>query len=203
MSQVYDHSDNWKSEDVSLRQLELNLRELSSPASYPEHWIYFLRFVSENGFKNVLDIGCGVGSYYRLLKDNISGVNYTGIDYSESAISIAKDNWKDDCFICMDYKDLNSDFMRSFDLVHMGAFISILANGNEALDYVLSLEPANVLVSRMDITKSPTSFGTYKAYDLIDTYSFFMNEDELSKMAEKRGYDQQLNSKNLFLKRKK
>ncbi len=201
MDKTYEHSENWKSKEVSIRQLELNLRELSSPESYPEHWVYFLQFVRSNGFKNVLDVGCGVGAYYQLIKNNTPQVNYIGIDYSEDAIEIAKKNWEDECFICMDYKQMDRGFINDFDLVHMGAFISVLANGNEALDYVLSLEPRNVLISRIDITKTPSSFGTYKAYDLIDTYSFFINDCELDEMVKKRGYEQQLNKKNLFLKR--
>lgn len=44
---------------------------------------------------SILDVPCGVGHYYRKLKE-LGEINYIGIDLDSEAIEMAKDVWKDD-----------------------------------------------------------------------------------------------------------
>lgn len=201
MIEEHSLSENWKNGDVSEKQLELNLRELSSPDSYPSHWNFFLRFMTRCKYAKMLDIGCGVGAYAKLIKDNGIETEYTGIDYSEYAIQKAKEQWGTGNFICMDYRGLTPDFIRDFDLVHLGALLDVLPNGNEALDFILSLGAKEVLISRIETTKEVSHYKTYYAYDIIETYSYRHNPMELINCFEKNGYDFEFEGANIILKK--
>ena len=43
-----------------------------------------------NGSETVLDVGCGLGDFYRWLNTKHNNINYTGIDITTSMIDIAK-----------------------------------------------------------------------------------------------------------------
>lgn len=193
------HVENWKNESVSSKQLELNLRELQSEANYPAHWKFFLNFLKQYNYKKILDVGCGVGAYAKLLKDSGLNVEYTGIDYSENAIKIAKNQWGFGNFKCLDYRQLDNQFLGEFDLVHLGAFLDVLPNGNEALEFILKQLPRNVLISRIEITKNPSHFTVYDAYDTIKTYSYKHNQKDLVLIFERLGYDFEFLGNNIHL----
>lgn len=197
--QDLSHTENWKNESVSAKQLELNLRELSSESSYPAHWRFFLDLIKKKGYKSILDIGCGVGAYSKLIKDNCPDIQYTGIDYSDAAIKIAQKQWGFGTFMCLDYKELDEDFLDGFDLVHLGAFLDVLPNGNDALEFILTKKPKNLLISRIEITKNPSHFTVYNAYDTIQTYSYKHNQKELVLIFEKLGYDFDFLGNNIHL----
>lgn len=195
------HVENWKKESVSSKQLELNLRELQSEANYPDHWRFFLNFLRQHNYKKILDVGCGVGAYAKLLKDNGLNVEYTGIDYSDNAINIAKKQWGFGNFKCLDYRNLDNEFLCEFDLVHLGAFLDVLPNANEALEFILKQKPKSVFISRIEITKKPSHFTVYNAYDTIKTYSYKHNQKDLVLMFERLGYDFDFLEKNVHLTR--
>lgn len=201
MTKDLSHIENWKNEAVSIKQLELNLKELSSYSSYPPHWIFFIEFIKKHDFKSIIDIGCGVGAYAKLIKDNDLNVNYKGIDYSKKAIEIAKKQWNFGDFECLDFHDLSEEEVYKFDLVHMGALLDVLPDGNEALRFILSKKPKNVLISRIEITKNPSHYNVYNAYNTITTYSFKHNQKELVLMFEEFGYDFEFLGNNIYLKK--
>lgn len=201
MKDEFLHIENWKKEAVSIKQLELNLRELSSHSNYPPHWIFFIEFIKKHNFKSVLDIGCGIGAYAKLIKDNDLNIDYKGIDYSKNAIEIAKKQWNFGEFECQDFQDLAEEQLCQFDLVHMGALLDVLPDGNEALRLILSKNPKNVLISRIEITKNPSHYSIYNAYDTITTYSFKHNQKELILMFEELEYDFEFLGNNIYLKK--
>ncbi len=199
-----EYIESWKNKEASVRQLELNKKELSNTNNYPDHWKFFLKFVLDQKdiIKSVLDIGCGVGAYYKLCLDNNLGVKYTGIDYSASAIEMAKNHWKYDQFFEMDLWDLTSDYLKQFDLIHLGALLDVLPNGDEALEFLLSLNAERILISRMLIGKTPSEYTTYTAYDIIPTYSYKHNQKNLIILFEKYNYEFDFLKNNVFLYKK-
>ena len=186
------------------QQLELNLRELNGP--YPNHWKEFLEYVKHYNIKSILDLGCGVGAYYKLLQDNFPEVKYVGMDYAFEAVDLAKKHWEYKEFYQKDLWDLNQKDLEPYDLVHIGALLDILPNGNEALSYILSLSPKSVLVSRMEIyhnaeNEVPT---TYTAYDTITTYKYKHKLDNILQIIGKYDYSYSLegqSKKNLYLQK--
>ena len=193
--------NNWKNPTLCREQLSLNLREISNQAHYPEHWIDFIQLVNTFKPKTILDIGCGCGAYYKLCAINFPAIKYTGIDYSEEAISLAQSTWKYDGFYVMDYKDLTEERVGSFDLLHLGALLDVLPNGDEALQNIISLKPKAILIGRMKQTKGQSHYTVYKAYDKVETYAFYHNEENFLDLCEKHGYAISNRSNNFYLEK--
>lgn len=191
--------DSWKEKEVSKKQLELNLLELSDKSKYPHHWWVFLNLIKEKNIKSVYDLGCGVGVYYKLLKDNQPNVLYKGADYSNNAIDVAIEHWKVDCFETKDLWDLKSFDLQDYELLHMGALLDVLPNGDEALDYILSINHNKIFISRIIMTKDISNYSIYDAYDTIKTYSYKHNQKQLILMFEKHNYSFEFIQNNIFL----
>ena len=92
-----DLKSSWKNnKNVAQKQLKLNLNELSSKASYPAHWNSCLHLIKHFGPKKILDLGCGVGTMYQVITEAIPNIDYTGVDFSEESIKLAKETWGHD-----------------------------------------------------------------------------------------------------------
>jgi len=181
-----EYIDSWKNKNVFIKQLDLNKKELDG--SYPSHWNSFIKIINSlNENIKLLDIGCGVGSYLELCKRHCIGVNYTGMDYSEDAISIAKDYWNFNNFFTMNFYDLDQDFISDFDMIHLGALLDVLPNGDDALDFLLKLNVKYVFISRMEISYK-SGYDVYTAYDEIKTYKFQHGQSEISKIINQNEY---------------
>lgn len=194
-----EHKNNWKNQSVFEQQLQLNLSQISSPNNYPEHWIIFLEYLKEISPQSVLDVGCGAGVFYQLLQNYNSNIKYTGVDYSKEAIDLAKQQWEVDCFLEKDLWDLDKNWISQFDLLHLGALLDVLPNGDEALEFILSLEPQHILIGRMDIEEN-SSVNEYKAYNLITTYKYKHGWDTILNLIQKYNYQYSFYKNNLYLK---
>jgi len=194
--------NSWKNDNVFKKQLELNLKELSSENNYPSHWRAFLALLRQFKPKSILDIGCGCGAYYALCNKELPNIRYTGIDYSSEAIDLAKKYWSYTGFIVKNYLDLTKEFVSYFDLVHLGALLDVLPNGDEALEYILSLEPKSVLIGRMKLTNNPSYYETYTAYDEITTCAYYHNRDVFTQLCDKYGYKITNIENNFYLKKR-
>ena len=86
----------------------------------------FIRFLkSKTDFSSVLEIGCGTGLYPIKNKELFSGIKYTGIDASKSAIEFCKKNSSYD-FICGDF--IKMDLAEKYDFVFSHAVIDHVYN---------------------------------------------------------------------------
>ena len=130
----------WKNASSFNKQLQLNLQELSDKSNYPKHWNILLTFIDLIKPNSILDIGCGAGSLFALLKKEHPSIGYFGLDFSLNAISIAKKNWRSKNFEVGDLFELSSEYVSSYDLVHLGALLDVLPNGDEALDKISKLK---------------------------------------------------------------
>lgn len=181
--------DSWKSKYASECQLSLNLTEISDRSKYPNHWFDFISFAKRISPKSILDVGCGCGVFYKLCKKELSGVEYMGIDYSDVAIETAIEQWNANCFYVMNYKDLTREYVAKFDLVHLGGFLCILHDADEAFSFLLSLAPKNVIVGRVNFTQNPSFYKTYMAYDKILTCEYYHNQKTFNGICDKYGYN--------------
>jgi len=191
--------DSWKNKNVFKKQLNLNLKELTTSHTYPEHWNVFIEFLIKNKPKSILDIGCGCGSYYELVRRFNSEIKYVGIDYSEDAIELAKNHWNHNDFYVKSYTELTPDYISNFDLVHMGALLDVLPNADEVLDFILSLSAKSVIIGRVKLTNKPSYYDVYTAYDEIKTYAYYHNLDNFYGICKKNGYKILNNNNNFYL----
>ena len=193
----------WKNnKNVAQKQLKLNLKELSSKANYPAHWNSCIQLICHFKPKTILDLGCGVGSMYKVISESIPGVDYTGIDFSEEAINLAKETWKHDKFYVKDVMALEQSDVSEYDLVFAGALFDVMPNGDEALEYILNLQPKSLLISRAKITLDKSFYKKYIAYDEIETCEFYHNRDNFIDLCGKYNFNINQIDDNFYLKGK-
>ena len=183
------NDSGWKEASTKAfqQQFALNLRELNDP---PPHWRFFLEELGRvKEAERVLDIGCGVGSFAKLLRMWHGDVKYVGYDYSDAAIKTAKAMWGEfGEFEEKDYHDISHQDIKNGDVIVANALCDVLPDGDECFDHILSLGAKNVIFLRVRITEKQSYYEEYEAYGEINTYAFYHNEDTIDKMIRKHGY---------------
>ena len=180
-------ADAWKNEEVFKDQYELNLYELDH---YPNHWNIFISTVSalRPTIQSVLDVGCGAGIFYELCRRHFPHIKYTGVDYAEEAIKLASEKWDHPEFYVRDYRDLTTEDAEQYDLLHAGAMLDVLPNGDEALEHLVSLGFKHLLLGRVKLTDKASYSEEYIAYDKIRTVAYYHNIDSFRDICEQAGY---------------
>jgi 2-polyprenyl-3-methyl-5-hydroxy-6-metoxy-1,4-benzoquinol methylase len=134
----------------------------------------FTKFVESSNFtqRNALDIGCGTGKY--LLYLHQKGFTVTGIDSSETAISMCREKApqaKLECVNMFEYKiaENTHDFIFSISTIHHGLKSDIK---NLITRIYKSLLPnGKVLITFPDI-ESARKWNTFKGHTHIDEETF-------------------------------
>jgi trans-aconitate methyltransferase len=190
-----EHINSWKNKSVFESQIILNRKELNG--NYPVHWIeFFSKMKSLNDVKNILDVGCGTGAFYKLCKKEFPSIDYYGIDYSKEAIDLAKEENSQECFDVQNVNELTSEFIQNYDVILMNGLLAILPNGDEVLDLFLSKKPKNLIISRVKFTDGDSYYKVYDAYNLIKTYDYFHGKNTFNSILEKNNY--RLDEKNNY-----
>jgi SAM-dependent methyltransferase len=167
------------------RQLLLNKKELSYTARRPPHWDNLINdvgfFVGQNeNIDTIRDLGCGTGALYQVVSDGLEGGNYYGYDRSEYAIKLAKENYSEDNFFVFDLEDLDENFIKGDnEIFYMAALLDVLPNANNVLENVCSMGFKNIIIHRMNIDDQPSRYSEYMAFDVMPTYAFYHNKQDL------------------------
>lgn len=194
-----DLNTSWKNSNIFYKQLHLNLQELSCPSNYPQHWRDFLLIMQDVAGDSIVDIGCGCGAYSQLIEKYFRFVSYTGIDYAEEAISLAKKTWPSHNFFVKDLWTLDENFISSYDIVHTSALFDVMSNGDDALNFLLSLNPKLFIISRIDFTDSNSYYDTYQAYDELTTCKYYHNKNTFLRTCNKHNYSIKQYNTNILL----
>ena len=147
MNDSISYIDSWKNKEVFQDQLALNEKELNH---YPDHWKSFVGIVSyiDPPPQSILDVGCGAGVFFEICRRHFPDIKYTGVDYAEEAIQLASSKWPNSEFYVKDYKDLIPGDAKKYDLLHTGALLDVLPNGDEALSFLLGLGFRYIILGR-------------------------------------------------------
>lgn len=86
-----------------------------------DYWTYnrlIKDILSKSNIQTVLDVGCGDGRFVSYLREQLKDRAFTGIDYSEKAIALAKAiGPKEIDFICADAVDYHEKTQKQYDAV--------------------------------------------------------------------------------------
>lgn len=117
-----------------------------------------------HSYRSVLDLGCGKGDI--VSASDITGINYTGVDYSESMLSVAKETLK--------HRFDNKTFIQCklpevFDVVFNKPYKLIICS--RFLQYIPSVKDRSILVKKMIDSLSPKGILLFSCYKLDDKES--------------------------------
>lgn len=182
--------DAWKNENIFAKQLQYNLMELSiGQHGYPPHWYAFLDLINRFKPNNILDIGCGAGVYFKLCEMYFPDMKYTGVDYAEEAVSVAERAWPNGSFAVKNIWDMDENYVGKHEAILMGALLDIMPDADAALDFALSLNPHNILISRVRLTEKPSYYETYAVYEEAETCKYYHNNEYFQQSITKHGYE--------------
>ena len=176
---------SWKNKSVFEQQLELNLREINE--HYPGHWFHLITILQNFPTSSMLDIGCGAGIYSALLKKHFPSIKYSGCDYSQEAITLASKTWPSDEFFVQDFWGLTHESLSQYDMVVLNAVLDVFPDGDDALEFILGLQPKSICLQRADLTQEKSYVSEYEAYG-IQVYKFHHNENNFFELIEDNGY---------------
>lgn len=148
---------------------------------YPPHWKTLLVFLSSiSNITNVYDIGCGSGSYFKIIDLYFHNIKYTGYDISEYAIDVAKNGWSYDNFFVADYNDIPKLENLETSAIIANGLIEVVDDPAECLSQILDLSGKFCILQRMLITEKNTYTTTHNnAYDItINESRININEFE-------------------------
>lgn len=193
-NQEFSHINSWKNREVFKKQLALNIEELNNFYKFvPFHLGDFLHFVTSirdaGSSCRLLDVGCGVGSYYELCRYFAPWVRYKGIDFAQEAVDIARGQWAGIDVGCRDYKSLKREDFKDIDIMHACSLHNVLPNGQECMDFLLSLGAKYIILGKVFTTSKEDYYTTYKAYDLIETYKYYHNYKNMLNFFVNHGYN--------------
>lgn len=127
-------------------------------------WQEVVKILKQRRINSVLDIGCGPGQFAHYLLEEIPNINYTGVDYSEVAINLAKS------------KNLNADFY-AIDIMESDVL------GKYKVDAYIILEVLEHIEKDLDLLnkipkKSEVVFSV-PSFDSFGHVRFFLDKNSV------------------------
>ena len=104
-------------------------------------------FSSKNEIKTVLEVGCSVGMFPRLLPNLFKNIQYTGMDILSKCVEICKSNMELE-FLCGDFIKFKSE--KKFDLVY----------SFDVIDHVCDID--GFISNIVDVTKKYAYVNAYR-----------------------------------------
>ena len=179
------HSDAWRNPSIPAQQLALTDAELKrwhngEPIAPFDALAKCMESIEAGA---VLEVGCGVGHNGDVIDAaGFFAHTYTGVDYSEEFIRVAKERrgWFD--FRVMDallleYQD------KQFDCVISGCILLHIVNWKRALAETARVARRFVVLHRTPITQGATEYYFKKAYGVQCTELIFNEAELLAEMA--------------------
>ena len=144
----------------------------------------------DENIDTIRDLGCGTGAVYKVISDHFDQGNYYGYDKSEYAIQLAKENWSKDNFFVFDIDDIDENFIKGDnEILYMSALLDVLPNANDYLKKIVQFNFKYILIHRAKIITDQPSFAEeYMAVDVMPSYVFSHNLDELVEIVDEKYY---------------
>ena len=136
----------------------------------------------------LLEIGCASGYYYEILQYLLNRrIDYTGVDYSEPLIAMARDYYPQALFYTRDGADLLFP-ERSFDVVVSSCVLLHVPNYRDHIAETARVANRLIVAARTPITRRrPTQHLKKFAYG-VETVELGFNEEELIREFARNGF---------------
>lgn len=192
-----DLSQAWTEEEIALSQRRLVEGQLETlrKGNPPKHFGVLGRaikwFKLDSGLERatLLDAGCASAYYYEIIQYyEPDWIEYTGLDYSQAMVDLAKEKYPEIAIIKRDLRSTGLD-ARSFDIVLSGAVLMHIRDWREALVELTRVADKWLILHRtwVFIDDTPTTIRIGDAYGHPVWYIRF-NEKELLGFVEQEGF---------------
>lgn len=175
---------SWQDEALPARQRALVDRQLAAyragePVDVFDVFIGAVKDIErQRAVTSLLEIGCSSGFYSEVMKIAGSPLAYTGCDYSEALIRLARERHRDVPFDVEDATRL-SYADKSFDVVVSGCCLLHIPEFQAAIAETARVARANAIFHRTPILENaPTEFFRKEAYG-VETLEIHFSEAEL------------------------
>lgn len=188
---------SWKHPLIPLKQVVLHKDQLSN--GYPTHWNNLLKsllFIENVNSFEFHEFGCGIGTTYKLLKDNDFDLNYHGFDFSESMIVTAKKTWNYEKYYVKDIYAFTSFTDKC--ILYVDGTIDIQSNAHQMLTFILQLNAHYVILNRIQIGDE-CSITTHFAYDLFHAIEYVFDKKQFFNIIYDNKYKIMFSIDTLFL----
>jgi len=179
-----DLTNAWHNPDIPAKQRALVQQTLEMiyknpvPPKMCQVLLEMLRPIAYEGC-SLLEVGCSSGYYYEILEYLLEKrINYTGVDYSEAMIKMARDYYPRPNFQVADGAKLPyAD--KSFHIAISSCVILHTPNYREQLKETTRVSSRYVLLHRTPVCRErPTQYQRKYAYE-VETVELIFNEIEL------------------------
>lgn len=187
-----EHTEAWKSAALPLKQRALVTHELKAmyrgekviPFASLKEVLARTLFAGDT----VLEIGCSSGYYSEVLSYLIpKPFSYSGVDYSEAMIEMARTRYPTTPFEVASGDDLPYTD-RAFDLVISGGVLLHCPNYAEHIEETARVTKRSIVLARTPVSKlGATRFFTKKAYG-VETVELVFNEAEIVNLVKAHGF---------------
>ncbi len=173
----------WKDTDIPARQrglVQIELGQMYAGQVKPHFSALadLIRPYVQNS-SSILELGCASGYYYEILEYLLGRrIDYTGVDYSEAMIAMARDFYPRPQFFAADAKCLFfAD--RQFDLVVSSCILQHVPNYRQHIEETCRVARELIIAHRTPVCRNkPTRRMAKQAYG-VETVEFCLNEQEI------------------------
>ncbi len=183
----------WKDSSIPIKQRILVQKELNTVlkgGTLPVFQVVvdMLKPLVMNGTK-ILETGCASGYYYEILSYLLSkNIEYTGVDYSEALIEMAKEYYPSAKFLAADGAAIPLPD-EAFDIVLSSGLLIHVPNFADHIKESVRLASDYVLFHRTTTCRNrTTTFQRKFAYE-VETVELIFNEDEIENEFRKNGLE--------------
>lgn len=186
-----EFKDNWKASHVGHQQRQFVNEELKQFKEGKVPYVYngFLELISliEGDDLSFLDVGCATGYYGEIAAHKYPNkLRYSGCDYNEESINVAKSYYKNTPFSVQDITDMKFED-RQFDAVMVSGVFEHVPEQEKAFNETARITKDWIICHRIGLTHKEEHFTKGSQYD-TPVVKYYFNRDKFIDRFTNRGF---------------
>jgi radical SAM superfamily enzyme YgiQ (UPF0313 family)/2-polyprenyl-3-methyl-5-hydroxy-6-metoxy-1,4-benzoquinol methylase len=185
--------EGWKDEGIPAKQrglVQYELEQMYNGQVRPHFGALadLVRPIVHNG-SSVLELGCASGYYYEIMEYLLGRrIDYTGVDYSDAMIAMARDFYPRAHFFAEDAKKL-SFTSHQFDLVISSCILLHVPDYRQHIEETARVAREWIVAHRTPVCRTGLTRRMAKYAYEVETVEFCFNEDEFLGLFSEQGFD--------------